>query len=90
MPVRLNFGQCPKDISRIEGVWTFTIYLISIVFSCFYMTILTVVLASLELEEKGSQLSSYDRGVCIFFLVVTSCVIFFVIYGIISKKSMSR
>ncbi|UJR34444.1 hypothetical protein I4U23_021851 [Adineta vaga] len=100
MPVCLNFEQFMKDSSRIERAWAYVTYIISIVFSCFYMAILTVALASLELQGKGSQLPSYDRGVCIYFLVITSCVllaspcfccvIFFVVYGIVSNKSMSR
>ncbi|CAF4031829.1 unnamed protein product [Adineta steineri] len=69
---RPDFREVKKNSNAIERRWAIGNYLVSQIFSFFYMSILTAVLASLELTEKGSQLPSYDRGICILFLVSTS------------------
>ncbi|CAF1392844.1 unnamed protein product [Adineta steineri] len=51
-----------KKNNIIEHGWAIGNYLVSRIFSYFYMSILIAVLASLELKEKGSQLPSYDRA----------------------------
>ncbi|CAF1453636.1 unnamed protein product [Adineta steineri] len=71
-PARFDLREVMKNNNAIQRGWAFGNYVTSMICSCFYMITLTVILASLELKEKGSQLPSYDRGICIWFLVSTS------------------
>ena len=94
-----DFRQFMKNSNAVQRAWAGGTYLVSIAFSCFFMATLTVVLASLELKEKGSQLPAYDRGICIYFLVATAFVLLFspcfgfclcfVIYSIVCNKHVS-
>ncbi|CAF4069388.1 unnamed protein product, partial [Adineta steineri] len=58
---RSDFREFMKNSNGIQRGLALGNYIFSLIYNFIYMSILQVVLASLELKEKGSQLPSYDR-----------------------------
>lgn len=91
------FAQLLTQKSSIERSWTGLNFFIGSVFNTLVLSILTIVLASLEIKENGTTMPSYDRGLYIYLLISYSsllllsplCIIlgalFAFIYGIIDK-----
>jgi hypothetical protein len=78
-----------QDKHVIEVVWMVVILLLSTLYSSLFLSILTIILVSMELQN-GATLPSYDHGIYISLLVgasltlaVAPCVVFCSCYGTI-------
>lgn len=67
-----DYGDLLVQKHPIERLWTTFNMLVIMLFAPLFFSILTIVLASLEIKENGDALRSYDRGLCIYLLICSS------------------
>lgn len=67
-----DFGDTLMQKHIIERFWTILNMLMIVVFVSLFFSILTIVLASLEIKEHGNMLQSYDHGLYIYLLIYYS------------------